>query len=132
MIKYDVIEGKNPRTEAPVFFAQICETTPITLDQISAEVSENASTSLSDVRAVLRALQDKMIENLSNGMSVHLDDLGCFCPTLRSKSTGTPEAWRTDNIESIGIRFTESTTLKAFLSLNNPHVQVVKRKKKED
>lgn len=130
-IKYKLTEGKDPRTEEPMFFATIVNKGPIKIKQIAAEVSENCTASEADVRAIISKMEESIIKCLQNGTSVKLDQLGTFCPTVRSRSAKIPQEFTAKNIKKIGVRYTPDASVKHFLSVNNPLLSITRVKEKE-
>ncbi|MBQ0164568.1 MAG: HU family DNA-binding protein [Bacteroidales bacterium] len=123
MIKYYVKEGKNPKTGAAMFYAMPAPVTTIKLEFLAEEISQECTVTAHDIRAVISAMEEKIIGHLQNGQSVRLGLLGSFCPTLRSTAAPSPELFVTDNIKAIGTSFTPSSTMKYQLGAGNPKVQ---------
>lgn len=123
MIKYNLMEGKNPRTEEPMFYAMAAPVTTIKLEGLAEEISQECTVTAHDIRAVISAMEEKIITHLQNGQSVRLGLLGSFCPTIRSRSSRTPEGFNNGNITGIGATFRPSSTMKYKLSADNPAVQ---------
>lgn len=90
MIKYNLMEGKNPRTEEPMFYAMAAPVTTIKLEGLAEEISQECTVTAHDIRAVISAMEEKIITHLQNGQSIRLGLLGSFCPTIRSRSSRTP------------------------------------------
>ena len=123
MIKYNLHEGKHPRTEAPLFYAQAEPVTTIKLEVLADEIARECTVTPHDIRAVISAMEEHIISHLQNGQSVRLGLLGSFCPTIRSKSTAKADAFTNANIRGIGAAFRPSSTMKYQLSAENPKVQ---------
>ena len=123
MIKYNVVEGKHPRTEAPIFYAMAAPVTTVKLEALAEEISQECTVTPHDIRAVISAMEEHIISHLQNGQSVRLGLLGSFCPTIKSKSTAKADAFTTDNIRAIGAAFHPSSTMRYQLSAGNPRVQ---------
>ena len=123
MIKYNLMEGKNPRTEEPMFYAMAAPVTTIKLEGLAEEISQECTVTAHDIRAVISAMEEKIITHLQNGQSIRLGLLGSFCPTIRSRSSRTPEGFNNGNITGIGATFRPSSTMKYKLSVDNPAVQ---------
>ncbi|MCQ2205806.1 MAG: HU family DNA-binding protein [Bacteroidaceae bacterium] len=123
MIKYNLMEGKNPRTEEPMFYAMAAPVTTIKLEGLAEEISQECTVTAHDIRAVISAMEEKIITHLQNGQSIRLGLLGSFCPTIRSRSSRTPEGFNNGNITGIGATFRPSSTMKYKLSADNPAVQ---------
>lgn len=123
MIKYNLMEGKNPRTEEPMFYAMAAPVTTIKLEGLAEEISQECTVTAHDIRAVISAMEEKIITHLQNGQSIRLGLLGSFCPTIRSRSPRTPLEFSNSNITGIGATFRPSSTMKYKLSADNPAVQ---------
>lgn len=123
MLKYKLAEGKNPRTGTAMFFAMAAPVTTIKLEQLAQEISQECTVTPHDIRAVISAMEEKIIFHLQNGQSVRLGLLGSFCPTLRSDSARTSVEFTTANIKGIGAAFRVSSTMKYKLSATNPEVK---------
>lgn len=123
MIKYSVKEGKNPKTGAAMFYAMAAPVTTIKLEFLAEEISQECTVTAHDIRAVISAMEEKIIGHLQNGQSVRLGLLGSFCPTLHSTAARLPEEFTNANIKGIGTSFTPSSTMKYQLAAGNPKVQ---------
>lgn len=122
MIKYKVIEGKNYRTERPMYFANVASLTSVGIKTLADEIAEKCTVTPHDIRAVVSALEEQIIRHLQNGQSVRLGQLGSFCPTIRSKSTNTAEEFGIGNIKSVGVKFSQSSTMRYKLRVSNPDI----------
>lgn len=123
MIKYNVKEGKNPRTGAAMFYAMAAPVTTIKLEFLAEEISQECTVTAHDIRAVISAMEEKIIGHLQNGQSVRLGLLGSFCPTIHSDAARTSGEFTNANIKGIGTSFTPSSTMKYQLAAGNPKVQ---------
>ena len=106
-----------------MFYAMPAPVTTIKLEFLAEEISQECTVTAHDIRAVISAMEEKIIGHLQNGQSVRLGLLGSFCPTLRSTAAPSPELFVTDNIKAIGTSFTPSSTMKYQLGAGNPKVQ---------
>lgn len=122
MIKYNLIEGKNQKTEKPIFYAMPAPVNVVKLPQLADEISKECTVTPHDVRAVISAMEQHIITHLQNGDSVRLGLIGSFRPTLRSEATESPLDFTNKNILSIGVAFTQSSTMRYQLSASNPNV----------
>jgi predicted histone-like DNA-binding protein len=128
MIKYFLISRKNPITKEYAFHANAMPVTPVKLDEIAENISNNCTVNAADIKAVLYALQTEIIKCLRNGQSVRLGDLGSFHARLSSKAAATEEAFRekpNDFLRGVLVRFTPSSKMRWEMSLKNPNVSVV-------
>ena len=121
-MKYNVTKGKNPTTKVDMYYAAIAPVNVITFETLTEMISAECTVTPHDTRAVLSALQEKIIEQLMLGCSVRLGLLGSFRPTLNSVSAETKEEFTVSNIKRINVVYTPSTTIKYKLSASNPNI----------
>ena len=91
MIIYKTVKRRNPSTASVKYYAAVCDTRPFELEDIAEQIQAKCTIHSSDVLAVLRCLQETVIEGLRDGKSVRLGDLGCFRPTVSSDGFDTPD-----------------------------------------
>lgn len=125
-MKYVIKEGKNPKTEEPIFYAMACPVQPVKLANLADEISLECTVTRHDILAVISSMEEKIIAHLQNGNSVRLGMLGSFAPTIRSNSSSTEKGFTTDNIRAVGVAFRPSTTMRYQLSVNNPKVEFIR------
>ena len=76
--------------------------------------------SLADIKGVLDALQEVVLEAMADGYSVRLGDLGSFRPTISAlKSREKQEDVSADDIKAVRVRFTPAPALTRRLLPNN-------------
>lgn len=131
-MKYTLVESKNPRTEEPMFYASAAPVNVVKLATIATEISQNCTVTPHDIRAVISALEERIIGHLQQGHSVRLGLLGSFRPTVRSRSAKTPLEFTNKNITGIGVVFTQSSTMKFKLGASNPEVSFERLVEKKD
>lgn len=125
MIEYKVVERENPVTRQKLFYAQVADVKPVTLDKIVDLIEKRSTVSSADVKAVLDALQYEIKNALEDGKSVRLGDLGSFRPTIASRSAGSAEEFLPSNIKAVRVQFTPSSKLKSDLALDRVSIQRV-------
>jgi len=69
-----------------------------------------------DIRAVLYALVDEAVDDLSEGRIVRLGDLGSLRITLSSEGKATADELTADAIKDAGVIFTPDPKLKTMLA----------------
>lgn len=74
-------------------------------EQIAASIAERCTAQRPDVEAVLSALQIVIRQQLLNGVSVKLSQLGTFRLTLKGLGAATADAYELNLIERINFRF---------------------------
>jgi predicted histone-like DNA-binding protein len=85
-ITYAVKKVSNPRNRDVDFFhGQAIKTGELTLDKLAKRINNSTTVTQADCRAVLVSMKDHIIEALTEGQVVVLDDLGRFQITLQGK-----------------------------------------------
>ena len=85
-ITYAVKKVSNPRNRDVDFFhGQAIKTGELTLDKLAKRINNSTTVTQADCRAVLISMKDHIIEALTEGQVVVLDDLGRFQITLQGK-----------------------------------------------
>lgn len=117
-MKYKIIERLNPqdKTASPKFYPSIVSNGVIDLTELSRSVSKRCSLTYSDVYAVIYALLDVIPENLSNGKTVKLGDLGSFRLTLRSEGADSIDKFNPKLIKQFKVNFRQGAEFKKQLA----------------
>lgn len=126
MLKYNVLARKNPINKSVKYYAQLTSPNPINCQQLSTVISEKCTVTIPDVKAVLSALEQEIINYLRNGASVRLGDLGTFRATLTTRGAATRKDFVAKNIERVNVRFLASSNMRHKLSVVNPDMQFMK------
>ena len=85
-ITYAVKKVSNPRNrDVDYFHGQAIKTGEFTLDKLAKRINNSTTVTQADCRAVLVSMKDHIIEALTEGQVVVLDDLGRFQVTLQGK-----------------------------------------------
>ena len=85
-ITYAVKKVSNPRNrDVDYFHGQAIKTGELTLDKLAKRINNSTTVTQADCRAVLVSMKDHIIEALTEGQVVVLDDLGRFQVTLQGK-----------------------------------------------
>lgn len=126
MLKYNLVARKNPQTKEMLYYAQLLPVTAVNLSELAAAISTECTVTIHDIKAVLSALEEKVIAYLQSGMSVRLGDLGSFRPTINSRGTASPEEFKSSNICSVKVIFIKSGAMRYGFSLSNPNLRIVR------
>lgn len=120
MITLKVRGLKNFKLDKKQYYPQVAPTTPIGLNDVAEQIEKQSTVSLADIKGVLDALQEVVLEAVADGYSVRLGDLGSFRPTLRAaKSREKQEDVSADDIAAVRVRFTPAPALTRRLLPNN-------------
>lgn len=111
MIKFHVVPKKNPQDKSVKWYAQAATPADVSLDMVARRIEKQSTVSSSDIKAVLDALQDIIIDELQRGNSVKLGDLGSFRITLRSEGTELAEDFTAAKIKGVHVVFNPSTAM---------------------
>ena len=86
-INYAIKKVKNPNgiEGTQYFHGQAIKTGELTLDKLAKRINNSTTVTQTDCRAVLLSMKDHIIEALTEGQVVVLDDLGRFQISLQSK-----------------------------------------------
>lgn len=125
MIYYNVIKRKNPKDGTEKFYAQVKNSSYLTLEQIAANISRECTVTVHDVKAVLSSLQEQIILSLQDGKSVRFGDLGSFRATLKSKGAESKGDFQKSNITQVRVRFTKSAAMRSAFAITNKDVKLV-------
>lgn len=85
MINWNKIQRRNPINGSLRWYPTIALNTFVTADDVILGIVEKCTLTKVDVKAVLQALEDVIIEQLQNGNSVRFGTLGSFRPTIKSR-----------------------------------------------
>ena len=85
-ITYAVKKVRNPKfPDVDYFHGQAIKTGELTLEKLSKRINNSTTVTQSDCYAVLKSMKDHIIEALTEGQVVVIDDLGRFQVTLQGK-----------------------------------------------
>ena len=77
--------GKNAVEGVNYYHAQAIKTGELTMEKLAKRINNSTTVTQTDCRAVLMSMKDHIIEALTEGQVVVLDDLGRFQVTLQGK-----------------------------------------------
>lgn len=119
MIPYKAQAKKSPKTDQTAWYAQMADTQPMALDEVTELIEKRSTVSSADCKAVLDALQYEVFQALRNGKTVRLGDLGSFRPTLTSDGAPDRESVGVQLIRRVRVRFTPSGKLSKLMQKDN-------------
>ena len=87
MITYAVKKTKNPKgAEGTSYYhAQAIKTGELTMEKLAKRINNSTTITQADCYAVLKSMKDNIIEALTEGQVVVLEDLGRFQVSLQGK-----------------------------------------------
>ncbi|MDO4210399.1 MAG: HU family DNA-binding protein [Bacteroidales bacterium] len=85
MISWNKIQRRQPNTGSLRWYPTIALNSTVTADDVILGIVEKCTLTKVDVKAVLIALEEVIIEQLKLGNSVRFGSLGSFRPTLKTR-----------------------------------------------
>lgn len=129
MLDYVVVPRKNPQTKKVKYYPALAPVKPIPVREIIENISTRCTVNRADVKAVIIALEEVILDHVLHGHSVRLGDLGSFRPTIKSAGSLTKEEVTAQNIAALRVRFNLGSTLRNETRLSSPRVQFRKHEK---
>lgn len=126
MIKYKITARKTPHSGVVKYYASAISPTPVNLQNIVDRVSARTTLTGSDVKAVLDALEFEIIDSLSQGNVVRLNDLGSFRPSLRGRGAEKEADYSAELITKVNVVYTPSLRIKSALRVGKGGMQFSK------
>jgi predicted histone-like DNA-binding protein len=116
-IEYDFYRNPNSQgTNKKRYHARVVSSDRISTDELAEEIQKECSLTITDVKAVLIALGDKLAKHLGEGSKVHLEGIGYFQVNLQCKEeVRTTRSVRSDNVEFKSISYRADNELKKHL-----------------
>ncbi|MDR1346054.1 MAG: HU family DNA-binding protein [Bacteroidales bacterium] len=117
-IKYNVNERGNPLSpqEPKKWYAATKNTGSIDTKALGKEIARRSTVSPADTQAVLVALTEVLVEHLSAGQIVRLDDFGSFQVSIGSKGAETEAKFNTSMIKTRKVAFRPGVEIKVMLN----------------
>ena len=123
-INFKVIERGEPGVAGggtKKFYASPVMDGEMSLADLTKAIEKICTVSGADVRAVLYALVDVSVDNLSNGTIVRLGDLGSLRISLSSEGLPTADEVKASSIKGSSVIFTPGTRIKEMLAVAKYH-----------
>ena len=116
-IEYDFYRNPNSQgTNKKRYHARVVSSDRITTDELAEEIQNECSLTITDVKAVLIALGDKLAKHLGDGSKVHLEGIGYFQVNLQCKEeVCTTRSIRSENVEFKSVSYRADNELKKHL-----------------
>ena len=116
-IEYDFYRNPNSQgSNKKRYHARVVSSDRISTDELAEEIQKECSLTITDVKAVLIALGDKLAKHLGEGSKVHLEGIGYFQVNLQCKEeVRTTRSVRSDNVEFKSVSYRADNELKKHL-----------------
>lgn len=118
-IKFKVVQKGQPGVAGggeKKFYANPVLEGEITLDELTKQIEKSCTVNGADIRAVLYALVDVAVDNLSKGSIVRLGELGSLRPSLSSEGKATEAEVTASAIKGANIIFAPGSRIRDMLS----------------
>lgn len=118
-IKYKLIERGQPGVAGggtKKWYANIFNDGEETIDDLVKKIEKFSALSEADIRGVIIALENVILEELGNGKIIRLDKLGSFYPTLSSEGVLQQEDFTVANIKSAKVNYRPGKRISNALS----------------
>ena len=116
-IEYDFYRNPNSQgSNIKRYHARVVSSDRISTDELAEEIQKECSLTITDVKAVLIALGDKLAKHLGDGSKVHLEGIGYFQVNLQCKEeVCSTRSVRSDNVEFKSVSYRADNDLKKHL-----------------
>ena len=116
-IEYDFYRNPNSQgSNKKRYHARVVSSNRISTDELAEEIQKECSLTITDVKAVLIALGDKLAKHLGDGSKVHLEGIGYFQVNLQCKEeVCTTRSVRSENVEFKSVSYRADNELKKHL-----------------
>ena len=117
-VTYSVSPRINPRDKdaSPKFYGHVQASGDVNLREMAERIQQTCTVHISDVFAVLVALEDTITDALKGGESVRLGDLGTLQLGISSKGALTEDDYDDSLITKARINFRPGSALVGILS----------------
>ena len=117
-IKFKVVERGEPGVTGGgvhKYYASPVMSGELDLDQLTKMIEKISTVSGADIRAVLYALVDVSVDQLSNGQIIRLGELGSLRISLSSEGKDRPEDVSSLSVKKSSVLFTPGKRIKEML-----------------
>ncbi|WP_413532962.1 HU family DNA-binding protein [Empedobacter brevis] len=107
-IKFNVVEKPQPGVAGggvKKWYASAKVDGEFTVDELTKEIEKFSALSEADIRGVIIALENVIINQIVNGKIVRLDKLGSFYPSLSSEGSATEASFNTSLIKAAKMNY---------------------------
>ena len=128
-ITYAVKKVKNPKgiEGTNYFHGQAIKTGELTMDKLARRINNSTTVTQGDCYAVLKSMKEHIIEALTEGQVVVLDDLGRFQVTLQGKSYNAAKGVYSDLKSGLSNLFSSNKDKSVVTAANNDNAFSISR-----
>lgn len=127
-IKYNLIQRTEPGVTGggqKKFYATVKSDGEISVDDLTKAIEKFSALSEADIRGVIIALENVILNEIVNGKIVRLDKLGSFYPSLSSSGAATEAAFNVSMIKGAKMNYRPGKRLQD--ALDTAEFQKVKK-----
>lgn len=113
-IKYNLIEKGEPGVTGggtKKWYAVATNDGELTVDDLVKLIEKFSALSEADIRGVIIAVENVIMDSIANGKIIRLDKLGSFYPTLSSRGADTEADFDTSYIRGASVRYRAGTRI---------------------
>lgn len=117
-IKFNVVEKGQPGVVGggvKRWYAIANTDGELSVDELSKEIEKFSALSEADIRGVIIALENVIVNELQNGRIIRLDKLGSFYPSLMSLPADTEDAFNSTMIKGAKVNYRPGQRITAAL-----------------
>lgn len=107
-IKFNVVEKTQPGVPGggvKKWYANVKTDGELTIDELSKEIEKFSALSEADIRGVIIALENVIVNEIVNGKIIRLDKLGSFYPGLSSDGAAKEAEFNVSMIKSAKVNY---------------------------
>lgn len=113
-IKFNVVERGEPGVVGggtKKWYASVKTDGEISVDELTKEIEKFSALSEADIRGVIIALENVIVNQIVNGKIVRLDKLGSFYPSLSSGAAATEAEFNASLIKGAKVNYRPGTRI---------------------
>jgi len=121
-IKYKLVQKGQPGVVgggAKKWYANAISDGELTIDDLVKQIEKFSALSEADIRGVIIALENVIVDQLSNGKIIRLDKLGSFQPSLSSEGAIKEEDFTSANIKGVKLNYRPGTRIQNALKVSS-------------
>lgn len=107
-IKYNVVAKPQPGIAGggtKKWYASVKADGEVTIDELTKAIEKFSALSEADIRGVIIALENVIVDELANGKIIRLDKLGSFYPSLSSNGAATEKEFNSSLIKGAKVNY---------------------------
>ncbi|KGL48775.1 HU family DNA-binding protein [Porphyromonas gulae] len=104
----------GPKAGQTIYYAQPAAQDSVTFHSLCKRIAEESSLTSADVKGILDRLVNILTEELPNGKTVRIGELGSFRLSFGSKQLDDPKSFSVDQIQKHRLVFIPSAELKSI------------------